>query len=247
LAAGLRAVAYGRSRETLPVRSLQGVAMEDIMTSFLYVTAILIMMAIPSATLLAQENSVEMTAPSPPPQTPALPSPSGGGGKTGGAPDVSTPRFAFHRIDGGFVRLDLFTGAVASCRQNGTDWSCVPGRDERAVLDREIARLQRDNAVLKNALLEHGVPLPPAPPAASEGGKSGGPPPPTAPPEILPRPPVTMPPVASAPTPSARPGEPDRASPDDAEIERIMTVMERVLRRFIEMTVTIQRDLQRKG
>jgi hypothetical protein len=56
-----------------------------------------------------------------------------------------------------------------------------------------------------------------------------------------------MPPVASAPTPSARPGEPDRASPDDAEIERIMTVMERVLRRFIEMTVNIQRDLQRKG
>jgi hypothetical protein len=56
-----------------------------------------------------------------------------------------------------------------------------------------------------------------------------------------------VPPVASAPTPSPRLGEPDRASPDDAEVERIMTVMERVGRRLIEMMVNIQRDLQKKG
>jgi hypothetical protein len=206
-----------------------GFATEDIMTSPLYVIAILTLVAIPNAPLLAQENSAEMPTPASRPQ----PQP------------TSTPRFAFHRIDGGFLRLDLFTGAIASCSQNGADWSCIPGRDERAVLEGEIARLQRNNAALKNALLEHGVPLPPTLPSASVGGR--GEPQPTAPPETLPRPPQTVPPVASAPTPSPRLGEPDRASPDDAEVERIMTVMERVGRRLIEMMVNIQRDLQKKG
>jgi len=139
----------------------------------------------------------------------------------------------FHRRGGGFLRLDLVTGAVASCSQNVADWTCVPGRDERAALDREIARLQRDNAALKNALLEHGVPLPDASAPS--------------PAETVPRPPQTVPPAASAPPPSAKSGEPDRASRDDAEVERIMTMMEKVWRRLVEMMMNIQRDLQKKG
>src|SRR5262249_35798852 len=136
-------------------------------------------------------------------------------------PDFDNPRFAFHRIDGGFLRLDLVTGAVASCSQNAAGWTCVPGREERAALDREMARLQRDNAALKNALLEHGVPLPsdmkadaltlPSPVSGAE--KSGA----LGHPEAVPRPPQTVPPTASAPPPSAKSGEPDHASHDDAE------------------------------
>jgi hypothetical protein len=143
----------------------------------------------------------------------------------------------FYRSDGGFVRLDLVTGAVASCSQNAADWTCVPGRDERAALDREIVRLQRDNAALKNALLEHGVPLP-------DDMKADAP---TVPAETIPRPPQTVPPTASAPPPSAKPGEADRASRDDAEVERIMTMMEKVWRRLVEMMMNTQRDLQKKG
>jgi hypothetical protein len=157
----------------------------------------------------------------------------------------------FHRSGGGFLRLDLVTGAVASCSQNAADWTCVPGRDERAALDGEIARLQRDNAALKNALLEHGVPLPNGmnpdaptlPSAADVGGSRGAP----VPAETIPRPPQTVPPAASAPPPSAKPGEPDHASRDDAEVERIMTMMEKVWRRLVEMMMNIQRDLQKKG
>ena len=219
------------------------------MSSLLYVIAILAMMAMP---LLAQENSVEMPTQAPQPQPQAQPPPPyppqlAGEGREG----VGNPRFVFHRIDGGFLRLDLFTGAVASCSQNAADWTCLPGREERAALDREIARLQRDNAALKNALLEHGVPLPndmkaDAPalsPPASGGGSGGGP----APAETIPRPPQTVPPAASAPPPSAKSGEGDRASRDDAEIERIMVVVEKVWRRLIEMMMNIQRDLQKKG
>jgi hypothetical protein len=204
--------------------------MEDIMGPFLYVIAILVMMPRP---LLAQENSAETPRPQPQVQQ--------------SQPDFNNPRFVFHPSGGGFLRLDLVTGAVASCSQNAADWTCVPGRDERAALDREIARLQRDNAALKNALLEHGVPLPNGlsadAPTSPAGGGSGGAPVRA---ETIPRPPQTVPPAASAP-PSAKPGEPDHASGDDAEVERIMTMMEKVWRRLVEMMMSIQRDLQKKG
>src|SRR6266849_9095177 len=152
------------------VRSLTRLATGDIMSSLLYVLAILAMTPMLGIPLLAQENSVEMPTRTPQPQVqPSQP------------PDFGNPRFVFHRNNGGFLRLDLVTGAVASCSQNAADWTCVPARDERAALDREIARLQRDNAALKDALLEHGVPLPndmkadaPALSPPASGGGSGG-------------------------------------------------------------------------
>ena len=199
-----------------------------------------------SRPLLAQENSAETPAQAPRPQPPvplSYPPPHAGEGREG-APDFSNPRFVFHRSGGGFLRLDLVTGAVASCSQNAADWTCVPGRDERAALDHEIARLQRDNAALKNALLEHGVPLPDASAPSPAGRGSGGA---TVPAETIPRPPQTVPPAVSAPPPSTKSGEPDQASRDDAEIERIMTMMEKVWRRLVEMMMNIQRDVQKKG
>src|SRR6266446_4868127 len=214
----------------------------DVMSSFLYVIAILALMPRP---LLAQGVEMPAQPPRPQPQAPPPYPPPHAGESREVAPDRGNPRFVFHRTDGGFVRLDLVTGAVASCSQNAADWTCVPGRDERAALDREIVRLQRDNAALKNALLEHGVPLPDASTPASTGGGGGGGAP--VPAETVPRPPQTVPPTASAPPPSAKSGEPDRASRDDAEIERIMTMMEKVWRRLVEMMMNIQRDLQKKG
>jgi hypothetical protein len=233
-----------RTAGGVDARSLARLAMGNIMRSLLYVIAILAMMPMLRIPLLAQENSVEMPTQAPRAQSQAQPSQ---------PPDFGTPRFVFHRIEGGFLRLDLVTGAVASCSQNAADWTCVPGREERAALDLEIARLQRNNAALKNALLEHGVPLPSdmkadaptLPSRVSGGGKDGAPRP--APAETVPRPPQTVPPSASAPPPSAKSGEPDHASRDDAEIERIMAIMEKVWRRLVEMMMNIQRDLQKKG
>ena len=202
------------------------------MSRHLYLIAVPALAAMASAALLAHANSQETPAPVSQPQPQMQP------------PDFGDIRFAFHRFDGGFVRLDLRTGAIASCNQNAAGWACVPGRDERAALDDDIARLRRDNAILKNALLERGVPLP---------GDMKADAPPTliitpAPPETVPRPPQTVPPTALAPPPaSPKSAEPDRASPDDAEIERIMTVMEKVWRRLVEMMMNVQRDMQKKG
>jgi hypothetical protein len=138
-------------------------------------------------------------------------------------------RFVFHRIDGDILRLDMRTGAIARCSPNGAGWTCVPGREERDDFEREIARLRRDNAILKNALLERGVPLPegmaPNPPAA--GGAD----------EPIPRPPQTVPPTVPPET---------RGASSSGEAGGIMDAVEKNWRRFVEMMTNLQRDLQKK-
>jgi hypothetical protein len=191
-----------------------------------YLIAILAITAMASVPLRAQENSRE--TPASQPQSQVQP------------PEFGDPRFVFHRTDSSFVRLDLHTGALAWCGQDASGWTCVPGREERVALDHEIARLRRDNAILKNALLEHGLSLPndmqaDAPTAMKE------------PRESVPRPPQSVPPVASASPASPKATESEHTSPDDAEIERVMSVMERVWRRLVEMMMSVQRDMQKKG
>jgi hypothetical protein len=174
---------------------------------------------------LAQENPAQAPGQVLPPQPPQpqLTEPS----------DSDNRRFVFHRLDGSFLRLDMRTGAVEVCSPKESDWTCVQGRDERAALDRQIAQLQRDNAILKNALLEHGVPLPdgmvPAPPSGA--GLSGE--------EAIPRPPQTVPPT------SAMPGTPPADASHDDEIHRITGAVEKAWRRLVEMMKNLQHDLQK--
>ena len=68
--------------------------------------------------------------------------------------------YQFNQIDDGYLRLDLKTGEVSQCKARPAGWSCLAVPDERAAFDGEIARLQDENAALKKALLDHGLPLP---------------------------------------------------------------------------------------
>jgi hypothetical protein len=145
--------------------------------------------------------------------------------------DIANPRFAYHKIDDGYLRLDLRSGEVATCRSHPGGWTCTLATEERAALENEIARLQRDNALLKNALLEHGLPLP-APSASSD---------------------PAVPPVAAAPAPplEAAPPRPPAPIPPQADarepqIERVIASIERLWRRVVELAATIQHDLQGK-
>jgi hypothetical protein len=153
--------------------------------------------------------------------------------------DLADKRFTYHHIDDGYLRLDLRTGEVATCRQRGAGWTCTLAPEERAALEGEIARLQRDNALLKSALLERGLPLP-APQTDV--------PAPAAPP-VASAPSQADPPTASAPPrpPAPIPTEPDLRQRDNAEVDRVMEVMERLWRRLVDLVTTIQRDIQRKG
>jgi hypothetical protein len=135
-----------------------------------------------------------------------------------GLPGSDEAHYAFHRSGDGYVRLDLRTGEVADCRQETAGWTCVPGADERALLDAQISRLQRQNALLKNELLAHGIPLSEALGDAATAS-----------------PPAATPPAATS----------DRLVQLKAEMDGVFNAMQRAWNRVRDMAANIQHDLQK--
>jgi hypothetical protein len=68
-------------------------------------------------------------------------------------------RYSFHRTGDTFLRLDAKTGQVSECGRHSGVWTCNTVADERTALESEIARLQGENARLKQALLAKGETL----------------------------------------------------------------------------------------
>jgi hypothetical protein len=182
-------------------------------------------------------------------------------------PGTGDPRFVFYRSDAAYMRLDLQSGDLVACTQRDGEWVCTAVPDERAVLGAEIARLRRENALLKSKLIARGVPLPigsdaqeavppiplPAPPAVapsippatSQVPDSHAPAPTAAsgPPDVA----LSAPPVGSAPQSPQPSAEAERAAREEAEIDRVMNAMEKVWRRLVDMMITIQREMQKKS
>jgi hypothetical protein len=75
-------------------------------------------------------------------------------------PDADEAHYSFYKVDEGFIRLDLQTGQVSLCGRQSVGWACTAMPEDRTVLESEIARLQKENAQLKRALLSHDLPLP---------------------------------------------------------------------------------------
>ena len=136
-------------------------------------------------------------------------------------------RYTFHRRGEGFVRLDSRTGQVSQCGWSASTWSCKVVPDERVALENEIARLQHDNAALKNSLLAGGLELP--------GGVLA---------EAQPAPP----PVPPGTVPNLSAKEPKGSvMPSEADIDRAFTFVKNAWRRLVDMMVDLQRDMQRKS
>jgi hypothetical protein len=76
-------------------------------------------------------------------------------------PDSAGGRYVFSKQGDGFLRLDTQSGAVSLCREGAVGWACQAAPDDRALFEREIARLQSENAALKKILLAHNLALPP--------------------------------------------------------------------------------------
>jgi hypothetical protein len=87
-------------------------------------------------------------------------------------PDSEEGRYAFSKVDDGFLRLDSQTGLVSLCSRRAVGWACQTMPEDRAVFEGEIARLRTENAALKKDLLSRGLPLPagamPEPPVIGE-------------------------------------------------------------------------------
>ena len=130
-----------------------------------------------------------------------------------GTPETEDARYSFHRVDDGYLRLDVRSGQVSLCSRRAVGWACHPIPDERAALEGEIARLQGDNAALKKDMLARGLPLPGT---------------------IKPEPPVTKVPDVELKLPS------------NADIDRMMSVVERMWKRLVEMIENLQKDMLRK-
>lgn len=87
-------------------------------------------------------------------------------------PAEAPARYAFNRVNDGFLRLDNISGQIAFCSPTSAGWACQAVPEDRAALEKEIARLQDEVADLKQqvaALREPPAPRPPAelsPPSA---------------------------------------------------------------------------------
>jgi hypothetical protein len=92
--------------------------------------------------------------------------------------DEATPpgnaggRYVFSKQADGFLRLDTQSGAVALCSQQPVGWACKAAPEDRTVLENEIARLQSENAALKQELLSHGLALPSGAAAEPSGAQN---------------------------------------------------------------------------
>ena len=76
------------------------------------------------------------------------------------APDTENGRYSFSAVTDGMMRLDTRTGDVSICAKKDAGWACSTVPDERAALENEIARLQRENGTMKKDMLARGLPLP---------------------------------------------------------------------------------------
>jgi hypothetical protein len=82
--------------------------------------------------------------------------------------DISA-RYAFNRVDDGFLRLDNVSGQIAFCSPTSAGWVCQAVPEDRAALEKEIARLQDEVASLKQQVVALREPAPPRPPADLSG------------------------------------------------------------------------------
>ncbi len=142
-------------------------------------------------------------------------------------PDAENGRYSISPVADGVIRLDTRTGAVSTCSSNsGAGWACYAVPDERAALDAEIGRLQADNARLK-AQLSAREPV--------VTGKIDD----ALPKEILPKT------DSLKPDPKVAEGERkiEIPLPSDRDLDRMMSFLERVWKRLIEMANRVQKDV----
>ena len=135
-------------------------------------------------------------------------------------PDTENGRYALQPSGDGVIRLDTRTGALSNCTNSPSGWTCYMAPDERKAMDEEIGRLQAENEKLKAQL------------ASANAGKSD---------EALPK-------SDKQDAPKAAQGERkiEIPLPSDADMDRVMSFLERAWQRLVDMANRMQKDASGK-
>lgn len=143
-------------------------------------------------------------------------------------PDAENGRYTLSPVTDGVLRLDTRTGAMAICNNKRLGWACYTIPDERAALDAEIGRLQRENDTLRAQLAQRDP----------SSGKIE---------ESLPKSDSLRKetPDAGSKSSDAR-RKLELPLPSDRDLEQAMSFLERVWRRLVEMADRVQKDVSGK-
>ena len=142
-------------------------------------------------------------------------------------------RYSFNRVDDGFLRLDNASGEVAYCSARSVGWACEAVAIDRSVLETETAGVQKQVALLMKLDSEIARLHDEVASLKREIAVLKEPPPP--------RPPADL----SAPLETG--SAPSANLPTQQDIARAREYLEETWRRLVEMIVTIQKDIMRKG
>ena len=119
-------------------------------------------------------------------------------------------------------------GRSPTAAPHAVGWACQSVPEDRAALEKEIARLQDEVASLKAQVAALHEPPPPRPPA-----------------DLTPPPANPPPPAAQTPPPM---GDKDQDTAKlRADLERARLAFENAWRRLVEMIVHLQKDMMRRG
>jgi hypothetical protein len=84
----------------------------------------------------------------------------GSAGAQAPTPDRENGRYTFKDVPDGLLRLDTRSGQVSLCDRRPAGWACQTLPDDRTALEDEIARIQKENALLRRELSSRALPLP---------------------------------------------------------------------------------------
>lgn len=133
-------------------------------------------------------------------------------------PAEAPARYAFNRVNDGFLRLDNVSGQIAFCSPTSAGWACQAVPEDRAALEKEIARLQDEVADLKQQVAALREPPPPRPPADLSK-------------------PDSAPPSAQS----------ERAAELRADLSRAKAAVASAWQKLVDMISGFQKDMMRKG
>ena len=135
----------------------------------------------------------------------------------------SDGRYTYRPADNGMLRLDARTGQVSLCSRQDAGWSCHAVPDDRVAYEREITRLQDENAALRKSLAERQKSAEARQPAAKPGE-----------------------PKANEPkTNEQKHNELRLRFPSQEDIDRMVNYVEKMWRRMIEIIVNPQNGVEK--